>query len=120
MHEVTPAASRLERIALEWLVEVLGLPEGTGAGFVTGTTVANFSALAAARHKVLRDAGWDVEANGLQGAPDVTIIVGGEAHPTLTKSLGLLGFGRNRVVRVPVDDQGRMSASQLPRLRARQ
>jgi glutamate/tyrosine decarboxylase-like PLP-dependent enzyme len=114
MHEVTPAASRLEDIALQWLVDVLGLPAQTGAGFVTGTTVANFSALAAARHKVLTDAGWDVEANGLIGAPGVTIIVGGEAHPTLTKSLGLLGFGRNRVKRVPVDDQGRMIASQLP------
>lgn len=114
MHEVTPAASRLERVALNWLVDVLGLPEGTGAGFVTGTTVANFSALAAARHKVFTDAGWDVEANGLIGAPEVTIIVGGEAHPTLTKSLGLLGFGRNRVVPVPVDDQGRMIPSQIP------
>ena len=114
MHEVTPAASRLEDIALQWLVDVLGLPAQTGAGFVTGTTVANFSALAAARHRVLTDAGWDVEANGLTGAPEVTIIVGGEAHPTLTKSLGLLGFGHNRVKRVPVDDQGRMIASQLP------
>jgi len=114
MYEVTPAVSRLESIALDWLVDVLGLPEGTGAGFVTGTTVANFSALAAARHKVLFDVGWDVDADGLLGAPEVTIIVGGEAHPTLTKSLGLLGFGRNRVMRVPVDDQGRMIASQLP------
>jgi glutamate/tyrosine decarboxylase-like PLP-dependent enzyme len=114
MHEVTPAASRLERVALEWLVDVLGLPAGTGAGFVTGTTAANFSALAAARHKVFSDAGWDVEANGLIGAPNVTIIVSDEAHPTLTKSLGLLGFGRNRVKRVPVDDQGRIVVSQLP------
>ena len=114
MYEVTPAVSRLESIALDWLVDVLGLPEGTGAGFVTGTTAANFSALAAARHKVFTDAGWDVEANGLTGAPEITIIVGGEAHPTLTKSLGLLGFVRNRVVRVPVDDQGRMNASRLP------
>ncbi len=114
MHEVTPAASRLEEIALNWLVDVLRLPAGTGAGFVTGTTVANFSALAAARHRVLADAGWDVGANGLAGAPAVNVVVGGEAHPTLTKSLGLLGFGRNRVTRVPVDNQGRMLASQLP------
>ena len=114
MHEVTPAVSRLEGIALEWLVDVLGLPAGTGAGFVTGTTVANFSTLAAARHRVLKDAGWDVEANGLIGAPEVTIIAGGEAHPTLIKSLGLLGFGRNRVERVPVDDQGRIIVSQMP------
>ena len=114
MHEVTPAASRLEHIALRWLVEILGLPATTGAGFVTGTTVANFAALAAARHRVYEEAGWDVEAHGLIGAPDITIIVGGEAHPTLTKSLGLLGFGRNRVVRVPVDDQGRMIPREIP------
>ena len=114
MHEITPAASRLEQIALQWLLEVLNLPAGSGAGFVTGTTVANFTALAAARHRVCEDAGWDVEANGLIGAPEITIIVGAEAHPTLTKSLGLLGLGRNRVLRVPVDDQGRMLASGLP------
>lgn len=114
MHEVTPAASRLEHVALRWLVELLGLPATTGAGFVTGTTVANFTALAAARHRVFEDAGWDVEADGLIGAPGVTIIVGGEAHPTLTKSLGLLGFGRNRVSRVAVDDQGRMLPDEIP------
>jgi len=114
MHEVTPAVSKLEQISLAWLVDVLRLPTGTGAGFVTGTTVANFTALAAARHRVCDDAGWDVEANGLIGAPEITIIIGEEAHPTLTKSLGLLGFGRNRVVRVPVDGQGRMIAAQLP------
>jgi len=114
MHEITPAASRLEQIALNWLIDVLRLPADTGAGFVTGTTVANFTALAAARHRVYEDAGWDVEADGLVGAPAITIIVGAEAHPTLTKSLGLLGFGRNRVVRVPVDDQGRMISAKLP------
>lgn len=114
MHEITPAASRLEQLAINWLVDVLGLPAGTGAGFVTGTTVANFTALAAARHRVCADAGWDVEANGLVGAPAITIVVGGEAHPTLTKSLGLLGLGRNRVVQVPVDAQGRMMVAEIP------
>ncbi|MGI9201890.1 MAG: pyridoxal phosphate-dependent decarboxylase family protein [Woeseiaceae bacterium] len=114
MHEITPAASRLEHIALDWLIEVLGLPSGTGAGFVTGTTVANFTSLAAARHRVYADVGWDVESDGLVGAPEITIIVGAEAHPTLTKSLGLLGFGRNRMLRVPVDDQGRLIAAELP------
>ena len=92
MHEVTPAASRLEQIALGWLIDVLGLPPTTGAGFVTGTTVANFAALAAARHRVFDDVGWNVEAAGLIGAPEVTIIVGAEAHPTLTKSLWLVGI----------------------------
>ncbi|MFN2491390.1 MAG: aspartate aminotransferase family protein, partial [Pyrinomonadaceae bacterium] len=84
--------------------------------FVTGATMANFSALAAARHALLKRAGWNVEADGLFGAPPITVIVGDEAHPTLFKSLGLLGLGRNRVVRVPVDSQGRMRADAMPRM----
>lgn len=114
MNAVTPGVARLEQVALRWLVELLHLPPGTGAGFVTGTTVANFTALAAARNAVCNRAGWDVEANGLIGGPNVTVIIGDEAHPTLTKSLGLLGFGRNRVRRVPVDRQGRIIAAELP------
>ena len=114
MHEVTPATAMLEQVALDWLVDVLGLPSGTGGGFVTGTTVATFTALAAARHRVLEDAGWDVEADGLIGAPTLKVIVGEEAHPTLFKSLGMLGLGRERVVRIPVDGQGRMIAAQIP------
>ena len=78
--------------------------------------MANFTALAAARHAVLARAGWNVEADGLIGAPPIHVVVGEEAHPTLFKSLGLLGLGRNRVTRVPVDGQGRMRADQLPRL----
>jgi len=116
MHEVTPATATLEQVALDWLVDVLGLPHGTGGGFVTGATVANFTALAAARHRVFADAGWDVEAEGLIGAPPLTVIVGEEAHPTLFKSLGMLGLGRERVVRIPVDGQGRMIAAELPEI----
>jgi glutamate/tyrosine decarboxylase-like PLP-dependent enzyme len=114
MHEVTPAAAILEQVSLDWMVGLLGLPEGTGGGFVTGATVANFTALAAARHRVFADAGWNVEADGLIGAPGLTVVVGEEAHPTLFKSLGMLGLGRDRVVRIPVDGQGRMIASQMP------
>ena len=116
MYRVTPAAATMEMVAIDWMVDLLGLPAGTGAGFVTGATVANFSALAAARHRVFEDAGWDVEADGLIGAPPVTIVVSDEAHPTLFKSLGMLGLGRERVVRVPTDDQGRMISTQLPTL----
>jgi hypothetical protein len=101
-------------VALRWLVEVLGLPPQTEGAFVTGATMANFTALAAARHVVLSRAGWNVEADGLFGAPPITVIVGEEAHPTLLKSLGLLGLGRNRVVRVPTDRRGRMRAERLP------
>ncbi|MBC7991110.1 MAG: aspartate aminotransferase family protein, partial [Luteimonas sp.] len=116
LYNSTPATSRLEQVALRWLVELFGLPSGTGGAFVTGATVANFTALAAARHAVLQHAGWNVEANGLFGAPEVTIVVGKEAHPSVIKSLGLLGFGRDRIVHVPVDGQGRLRADALPTL----
>ncbi len=112
--KITPGVARLEEVALGWLTAVLGLPASTQGAFVTGATMANFTALAAARHRVLVDAGWNVEADGLFGAPPITVIVGDEAHPTLFKSLGLLGLGRNRVVRVPTDAQGRMRADRLP------
>jgi glutamate/tyrosine decarboxylase-like PLP-dependent enzyme len=112
--KVTPGVARLEEVALGWLKDVLGLPTSTQGSFVTGATMANFTALAAARHKLLADAGWNVEAEGLFGAPPITVIVGDEAHPTLFKSLGLLGLGRSRVVRVPTDAQGRMRADRLP------
>ncbi len=114
LYETTPAASRIEQIALDWLIELIGLPRDSGGAFVTGATVANFTALAAARHAVLRDADWNVEADGLYGAPPITVIVSVESHPTLFKSLGMLGLGRNRVVKVPVDGQGRMRADELP------
>jgi len=111
---VTPGVARIEAVALRWLVDVLGLPSGTQGAFVTGATMANFTALAAARHAVLQRAGWNVEADGLFGAPPVTVIVGEEAHPTLLKALGLLGLGRRRVVRLPVDGQGRVLADRVP------
>jgi glutamate/tyrosine decarboxylase-like PLP-dependent enzyme len=112
----TPVGTVLEEVSLAWLTDVLGLPAGTGAGFVTGGTMANFTALAAARDSVLRHAGWDVERDGLFGAPAVTVVVSAEAHPSLRKALGMLGLGRDRVVSVPVDDQGRMIADQMPPL----
>lgn len=112
----TPATATLEHIALRWLLDLFGLPSGAAGAFVTGATIANFTALAAARHAVLSRASWNVEADGLIGAPPVTLIIGEEAHPTVFKSLGLLGLGRNRVVRVPADSQGRMRADALPRI----
>jgi glutamate/tyrosine decarboxylase-like PLP-dependent enzyme len=115
---VTPAVCTLEAVALEWLKDVLGLPGNCAGAFVTGATMANFSALVAARHSVLGAQGWDVEADGLFGAPPITVVIGEEAHPTLIKALGLVGFGRNRLVRVPMDGQGRMRAEALPPLTA--
>ncbi|MGZ6390446.1 MAG: pyridoxal phosphate-dependent decarboxylase family protein [Ktedonobacterales bacterium] len=111
---VTPGTAKLEDIAIGWLLDILGLPPQSGVGFVTAATTANFSALLAARHQVLAQAGWDVEADGMFGAPPITVVVGEEAHTTLFKSLGMAGFGRNRVVKVPVDGQGRMRADQFP------
>ena len=112
----SPVAAALEETAQRWLIDALSLPPGTGAGFVTGATMANFTALAAARHAVLAAAGWDVEAAGLSGAPAITVIVGDEVHISLLRALTLLGLGRDRVVRVPVDAQGRMRAEALPPL----
>ena len=115
-YNAAPATAVLEQVALRWLLDVLGLPSNAAGAFVTGATVANFTALAAARNAVLQQAGWNVEADGLFGAPPITVVVSAEAHPTLFKSLGMLGLGRNRVVRVPVDGQGRMRADTLPDL----
>ncbi len=116
MYNETPATSLLEQVALGWLLDVLHLPPECGGAFVTGATMANFTALAAARHAVLAQAGWNVEADGLFGAPPVTVVVGAEVHVSLIKALGLLGFGRDRVVKVAVDGQGRMRADALPAL----
>jgi glutamate/tyrosine decarboxylase-like PLP-dependent enzyme len=116
LHRVTPGTAEIERIALKWLLDVLHLPPECGGAFVTGATMANFTALAAARHTVLGKVGWNVERDGIFGAPPITVVVGEEVHPTLTKALGLLGLGRERVIRVPVDDQGRMRADSLPDL----
>jgi len=116
LYVASPIGTVLEEVSLGWLLDVLKLPGGSAGAFVTGATVANFTALAAARHAVLARAGWDVEADGLFGAPPITVVVGDEAHPSMIKALGMLGLGRSRVVRVPVDGQGRMRADRLPTL----
>jgi glutamate/tyrosine decarboxylase-like PLP-dependent enzyme len=113
-YTTSPIAATLEDIALHWILDVMGLPSTAGGAFVTGDTMANFCGLAAARHRVLENIGWNVEADGLFGAPPVTVIVGEEAHPALFKTLGLLGLGRERVVTVPVDSQGRMRSDAFP------
>ncbi|MGE5168550.1 MAG: pyridoxal phosphate-dependent decarboxylase family protein, partial [Deltaproteobacteria bacterium] len=115
-YNITPATARIEQVALRWLLELFDLPRSAGGAFVTGANVANFVGLAAGRHAVLERVGWNVEADGLFGAPPITVIVGNEAHPTLIKALGMLGLGRNRVVRVPVDGQGRLRADALPKI----
>jgi glutamate/tyrosine decarboxylase-like PLP-dependent enzyme len=118
MHVLSPAAAFFEEQALAWVVEVLGLPAGTAGAVVTGATAANFVCLCAARHALLKRAGWDAEADGLFGAPPVRVVVGDEVHTSLLKALNLCGFGRNRVERVATDAQGRMRIDALPRLDA--
>jgi glutamate/tyrosine decarboxylase-like PLP-dependent enzyme len=119
MHMQSPAAVGIEEIAIEWVRQLLGLPDGTAGAVVTGATMANFCGLAAARHALLERAGWDVENDGLFGAPEITVVVGEEAHSSVIKALGMLGLGRRRVVRVPVDNQGKMRADALPHLNDR-
>lgn len=116
MQVMSPVAAKLEEIVLEWMVDLLGLPSGSGAGFVTGTTMANFSALAAARTALLKHSGWDVEEDGLFGAPPIHVVVGDEVHISVLKALSMLGLGRSRLTRVPADDQGRMRLDALPPL----
>lgn len=115
---MSPVAATLEDIGLKWLIELFGLPATTGGGFVTGATMANFAALAAARHALLQRQGWNVEEQGLFGAPPIQVVVGDEVHASILKVLALLGLGRERIVRVPVDGQGRMRADALPSLTA--
>jgi glutamate/tyrosine decarboxylase-like PLP-dependent enzyme len=113
---MSPVASRLHDVARGWLLDVLGLPSGTGVAFVTGATVANASCLAAARDALLAAQGWDTQNDGMFGAPPIEVVVGERVHSTLSKSLGLVGLGRARVHIVPADDQGRMRAELLPDL----
>jgi glutamate/tyrosine decarboxylase-like PLP-dependent enzyme len=114
-HATSPAAATLERIAFAWVLDALRLPRETVGGFVTGTTMANVAALAAARRVVLGRAGWDVERDGLFGAPPIELIASEQAHATLWKSLRLLGLGSGHVVRVPADEHGRIIAARIPK-----
>jgi glutamate/tyrosine decarboxylase-like PLP-dependent enzyme len=110
----SPVNAALERIALTWVRQILGIPADSAGGFVTSATAANFCALAAARHALLQRLGWDVEADGLFAAPPLTVVVGDEVHASVRKALSMVGFGRERVVRVPCDSQGRMRCEGFP------
>jgi glutamate/tyrosine decarboxylase-like PLP-dependent enzyme len=118
LYATSPAASVAEEVAAGWLRELFGVPAKASVGFVTGGGPANFAAMVIARHGVLKRAGWDVEKDGLQGAPRVHVVVGDEAHATIFSALRMAGFGANGVKRVPADAQGRMIASELPAILA--
>ncbi len=113
---MSPTASVLNRVALRWVTELLGLPARSSGGFVTGATMANATCLAAARDAVLTRHGWDAAGQGLVGAPPVTVVAGAQAHTTVRKALGLVGLGRDRAVLLPVDGQGRIEPRGLPSL----
>jgi glutamate/tyrosine decarboxylase-like PLP-dependent enzyme len=114
LYRPTPGVAFIEQVALRWLLDVLRLPPTAAGGFVTSATTANLCALAAARHSLLGTIGWNVEARGLFGAPEITVLAGAEVHPSATKALGILGLGRSRFVTVPVDGMGRMRADCIP------
>ena len=113
---MSPAAARLNAVALRWVAELLALPAGTAGGFVSGATMANATCLAAGRDAALARHGWDAAGQGLVGAPPVTVVVGAEVHATVRKALGLVGLGRDRAVVLPADGQGRIDPSGLPPL----
>ncbi|MDX2032195.1 MAG: aminotransferase class V-fold PLP-dependent enzyme [Blastocatellia bacterium] len=112
-YALSPAAAAAEEIVRIWLVDLFGLSSEMSLGFTTGGTMANFTALAAARRALLRSAGWDVEEQGLYGAPVVTVVTSAESHVSIFASLQMLGLGRERVIRVPADGQGRMRPEEL-------
>ncbi|MEA2271040.1 MAG: hypothetical protein QOC64_3650 [Solirubrobacteraceae bacterium] len=112
-HVLSPAAAAIEEIAAQWLLDVLELPPSASVGFVTGGQGANTTCLAAARHAVLARAGWDVERDGLIGAPRVHVVCGEQAHATIFTALRLLGLGAGTAIRVAADAQGRMDPAAL-------
>jgi len=116
MRVLSPVASHLEEISLRWVVDVLGLPRETAGAVVTGGTMASFTCLAAARHHLLANAGWNVEEEGLFGAPPFSVYVSENVHASVLKSLSLLGLGRKRVIVLRTDEQGRILVHQLPKL----
>lgn len=112
----SPIGTKLQEVSLHWLRQIFDFPKESDGALVSGATGANYCGIMAARHALLTKQGWDVEAKGLFGAPEINVVIGAEAHSSLIKSLGMAGLGRERVTRVPVDDQGRMRADALPKM----
>lgn len=113
IYVISPLVSVVEEVAGEWLLDVFDLPRDCGVGFVTGCQMANVTCLAAARHGVLRRVGWDVEADGLQGAPRINVVASAESHITIDVALRYLGLGTRCIRRIPSDAQGRMEPEAL-------
>lgn len=111
---MSPIAAKLEAVAARWLVQLLKLSEETAVGFVTGSTTAHMTALLAARHAILAKRGWDVEKKGLSGAPSIRVVATADLHSSVLKALGMIGLGRETVVPIPVDEQGKIVVSRIP------
>lgn len=118
LHVLSPVVSKLEAVCEKWMTELLGLPAGTAAGLVGGTSTATFCGLAAGRNELLQKSGWNVNEKGLFNAPNIRVVVGEQAHGTVFKALAMLGLGKERVEKVPIDEQGRMIAEKVPELDA--
>ncbi len=112
----SPIAAKLENVAGKWLLDLFQLPKQSAVGFVTGTTMANFSGILAARHTLYKRKGWNCKAQGINGAPPIRVVVGEEVHASMLRALSFAGFGADNLIRVPTDEQGRMIASQMPEL----
>ena len=116
LHVISPIVAKLEGLCEKWSRELLGLPEETVAGIVSGTSIATLCGLAAGRWSLLQNMGWDVNEDGLFGAPPVRVVVSEQAHGTVFKALALLGLGKKRVELVPSDTQGRIRTDKIPPL----
>ncbi|WP_408895219.1 pyridoxal phosphate-dependent decarboxylase family protein [Paenibacillus taichungensis] len=116
IYEMSPIAAVLEEVCEKWLTQLLGLPSGTAAGFVSGSSIATLCGLSAGRNQLLKRMNWDIAEKGMFGAPKVRVIVGGEAHGSVFKALRILGFGNKDIEIAPTDDQGRIIPSSLPTL----
>jgi len=114
----SPVAAHIEKIAADWLLDLLGLASQSAVGFVTGTTMANFCGAIAARYQLSRRMGWDIKSRGMNGAPPIRVIAGDEVHASMQRALILAGFGLDEIVKVPTDDQGRIIAEKIPELDA--
>ena len=116
MQVMSPISAKLEAIVEKWLVDLLRLPPNTVAGFVSGSSMANFCGLVAARYRILKNKGWDITEKGLFDAPRIRVVAGRHAHSTILKAVSLSGIGKSNIEWVDVDDQGRIIPELIPLL----
>ena len=114
LYLMSPVCSKIEEITEKWIAELLGLPEETAAGFVSGSSTATIIGLAAGRNFLLKNAGYDIFGKGLVNAPGIKVVIGEGAHSTVFKALSIIGLGNNDLIKVPGDDQGRIKEDLIP------